>query len=77
MARKRRKESAKAAAGMKVYRTAVYVRLSREDGRKIESGTVENQKELLEGYVDGEPSLELAGVYVDRHVSGTKFVEVR
>lgn len=79
MARKRRKESAKAAAasapaaGMKVYRTAVYVRLSREDGRKIESDTVENQKELLEGYVDGEPSLELAGVYVDRHVSGTKF----
>ena len=79
MARKRRKESAKAAAasapaaGMKVYRTAVYVRLSREDGRKIESDTVENQKELLEGYVDREPSLELAGVYVDRHVSGTKF----
>lgn len=79
MARKSRKEIAKAvaasapAAGMKVYRTAVYVRLSREDERKIESDTVENQKELLEGYVDGEPSLELAGVYVDRHVSGTKF----
>lgn len=37
MARKRRKENAKAAAastpaaGMKVYRTAVYVRLSRDD----------------------------------------------
>lgn len=79
MARKRRKENAKAAAasapaaGMKVYRTAVYVRLSREDGRKIESDTVENQKEMLEGFVAGEPSLDLAGVYVDRHVSGTKF----
>lgn len=50
MARKSRKEIARAvaasapAAGMKVYRTAVYVRLSREDGRKIESDTVENQK---------------------------------
>ena len=79
MARKSRKEIARAvaasapAAGMKVYRTAVYVRLSREDGRKIESDTVENQKELLEGYVDREPSLELAGMYVDRHVTGTKF----
>lgn len=79
MARKSRKESAKAvaasapAAGMKVYRTAVYVRLSREDERKIESDTVENQRALLEGFVDGEPSLELADVYVDRHVSGTKF----
>ena len=78
MARKSRKEGARAAAsapaaGRKVYRTAVYVRLSREDGRKIESDTVENQKELLEGFVAGEPSLELAGVYVDRHVSGTKF----
>lgn len=79
MARKSRKESAKAVAaavpvaGMKVYRTAVYVRLSREDGRKIESDTVENQKGLLVGFVDGEPSLELTGVYVDRHVSGTKF----
>ena len=79
MARKSRKEIARAvaasapAAGMKVYRTAVYVRLFREDGRKIESDTVENQKELLEGYVDREPSLELAGMYVDRHVTGTKF----
>ena len=79
MARKSRKESAMAVAasapavGMKVYRTAVYVRLSREDERKIESDTVENQRALLEGFVDGEPSLELADVYVDRHVSGTKF----
>jgi len=79
MARKSRKESAKAVAasapvaGMKVYRTAVYVRLSREDERKIESDTVENQRALLEGFVDGEPLLELADVYVDRHVSGTKF----
>ena len=79
MARKSRKGSREAvaapalAAGMRVYRTAVYVRLSREDGRKIESDTVENQRTLLEEYVAGEPSLEMAGVYVDRHVSGTRF----
>ena len=77
MARKSRRGNAGAlapsAAGIRVYRTAVYVRLSREDGRKVESDTVENQRALLEDYVAGEPSLELAGVYVDRHVTGTKF----
>ncbi len=77
MARKSRRGNAGAlapsAAGIRVYRTAVYVRLSREDGRKVESDTVENQRALLEDYVAGEPSLELVGVYVDRHVTGTKF----
>lgn len=77
MARKSRRGNAGAlapsAAGIRVYRTAVYVRLSREDGRKVESDTVENQRALLEDYVAGEPSLELTGVYVDRHVTGTKF----
>jgi len=77
MARKSRRGNAGAlapsAAGIRVYRTAVYVRLSREDGRKVESDTVENQRALLEDYVAGEPSLELAGGYVDRHVTGTKF----
>ncbi|MCM1296948.1 MAG: recombinase family protein [Muribaculaceae bacterium] len=78
MARKSRKKGAGAgaaapAAGGKVWRAAVYVRLSREDERKVESDTVENQRAFLEDYVAGEPSLELAGVYVDRHVSGTRF----
>ena len=62
MARKSRRGNAGAAAsapaaGMRVYRTAVYVRLSREDGRKMESDTVENQRALLEDYVAGEPCL--------------------
>lgn len=75
MARKSRRKNAGAApaAGGKVWKTAVYVRLSREDERKVESDTVENQRALLEDYVAGDPSLELAGVYVDRHVTGTKF----
>jgi len=78
MARKSRKGNAGAvasvpAAGGQVYQTAIYVRLSREDGRKVESDTVENQRAFLEDYVAGDPSLELAGVYVDRHVTGTKF----
>ena len=57
----------------KGYKTALYVRLSREDERKIESETVENQIELLKDYIGKDPSLVLVDEYVDRHVTGTKF----
>lgn len=76
MARKSRKESAAAvsqAAEVKGYKTAVYVRLSREDERKIESESVENQLEFLKDYVVKDSSLVLIDEYVDRHVTGTKF----
>ena len=76
MARKSRKESAvvtPAAAEVKGYKTAIYVRLSREDERKIASESVENQMEFLKDFVEKESSLALTGEYVDRHVTGTKF----
>lgn len=76
MARKSRKGPAAAApqaVEAKKYKTAIYVRLSREDERKVESESVENQREFLEDYVAGDPSLSLVGEYVDRHVTGTKF----
>ena len=76
MARKSRKESAAvtpAAAEVKGYKTAIYVRLSREDERKIASESVENQMEFLKDFVEKDSSLVMAGEYVDRHVTGTKF----
>ena len=76
MARKSRKENAVSVVTAKEehgYKTAIYVRLSREDERKIESDTVENQLALLRDYVDKDDSLFLKGEYVDRHVTGTKF----
>lgn len=57
----------------KTYRTAIYVRLSGEDERKIESESVENQLDLLKEYVEKESSLVLADSYIDRGISGTKF----
>ena len=33
------------------YRTALYLRLSREDGDKTESDSIANQRTLLEAYV--------------------------
>jgi hypothetical protein len=63
MARKSRKENAAAVATMTEksgYRTAIYVRLSREDERKIESDTVENQIEFLQDFVEKDDSLILS-----------------
>ncbi len=76
MARKSRKENVVPAVSPveeQGYKTAIYVRLSREDERKIESDTVENQLALLRDYVDKDASLVLKGEYVDKHVTGTKF----
>ncbi len=75
MARKSRKKTAAVSspAEVKGYKTAIYVRLSREDERKIESESVENQIEFLRNFVSRDASLLLIDEYVDRHVTGTKF----
>lgn len=76
MARKSRKGSVVTVPQtleVKGYRTAIYVRLSREDERKIEGESVENQLEFLKDFVSKDPSLVLTDDYVDRHVTGTKF----
>lgn len=76
MARKSRKQAVvttQTATNNKKYRTAIYVRLSNEDERKVESESVENQLKFLEDYVQKEDSLEEADSYVDRGVTGTKF----
>lgn len=76
MARKSRKATVSSEAKdveVKGCQTALYVRLSREDERKIESDTVENQIELLRDYAGKDPSLTVVDEYIDRHVTGTKF----
>ena len=58
---------------MKIWRAALYVRLSREDGDKVESDSIANQKELLHQFVDLEPDISVFNVYVDDGWSGTNF----
>ena len=48
----------------KVCRVAIYVRLSVEDERKIESESVENQIKLLRQYVETSDDLVESGLYV-------------
>ena len=54
-------------------KTALYIRLSREDGDREESDSVGNQKKLLLDYLSGRPDMELQGIYTDDGYTGTSF----
>ena len=56
-----------------LYRAALYIRLSREDGDKEESDSVGNQKKLLLGFVERNAEIMVRDVYVDDGYSGTSF----
>lgn len=83
MARKSRKPTAsalgkqKAAAGqnmeIKMYRTAVYARLSVEDSKNPDCDTIENQLSLVRNFVESQPYLKQTAEYIDNGVSGTRF----
>lgn len=57
----------------RVYRAGGYVRLSMEDSGRPGADTIENQKELVRGYIEGQPDMELAGLYCDNGRTGTDF----
>ena len=55
------------------YRTALYLRLSREDGDKTESDSIANQRTLLESYAADHPELCIVDEFVDDGYSGSNF----
>lgn len=57
----------------KVYRTAIYTRLSREDGDKAESNSIASQRVLCEEYIKNHSDLELVKTFVDDGWSGVNF----
>lgn len=57
----------------KVYRTAIYARLSQDDGDKAESNSIVNQKALCEEYIRKRDDLEAVATYVDDGYSGVSF----
>lgn len=73
MSNEKKKGDAPAATGRGVlWKVALYIRLSKEDG-KDESESVVNQKKILEAYMEtrvGGP-YEIAGYYVDDGLTGT------
>ena len=56
-----------------IYQTAVYIRLSNDDGDKEESNSVVNQKKLLTDFVNQKDDLTLYDTYVDDGYTGTNF----
>ncbi len=54
-------------------KTALYIRLSREDGDKAESLSVSNQRLQLKEYIDSRDDLSLYDIYVDDGYTGTNF----
>ena len=58
---------------MQKFKTAGYIRLSKEDRIKDESNSVTNQKAIIDSYVKKSEDLELVDFYIDDGYSGTTF----
>lgn len=57
----------------KIWKTALYCRLSREDGDRPESDSIGNQRRLLTEYVQARPELAVHDCYIDDGYTGTNF----
>lgn len=55
------------------YMAGVYSRISREDGDKVESDSLANQRELIKAFVKKHPEIEIVEYYNDDNYSGTNF----
>jgi len=75
MARTSRKGAAQQVStpAERVWRVAVYVRLSLEDSGRKGADTIGTQIELVTGYVNERPYLTLIDTYIDNGASGADF----
>ena len=55
------------------YAAALYLRLSREDGDKAESDSIQNQRELIKQFVSKHPEIKKTQEFIDDGFSGTNF----
>ena len=55
------------------YSAGSYLRLSREDGDKAESDSIQNQRELIGEYLKSHPEITKVKEFVDDGFSGTNF----
>lgn len=55
------------------YKVAKYMRLSREDGDDRESESIENQRDILNNYINEHKDLEDIEEYIDDGYTGTNF----
>lgn len=55
------------------YTAAIYLRISRDDGDKVESDSIQNQRELIREYLKKHPEITKTSEFVDDGYSGTNF----
>lgn len=64
-------------AAQQIYDVFAYYRLSKEDGDKVESDSIQNQRELIRNFIDGRPELRFCIDAADGRVHGDKFRAAR
>lgn len=57
----------------KILRVAVYLRLSAEDGDKVESNSISNQRTLIHEYLKSHEEFSIVKEFIDDGYSGTNF----
>jgi len=57
----------------KLWSAGLYIRLSREDGDKLESESVTSQRDMLHNFLSQNPDINLYDVYIDDGFTGTNF----
>lgn len=57
----------------RTYQVGIYIRLSREDGDDRESESVENQRDIINNFIETQKDLEFLDEYVDDRLHRHKF----
>ena len=73
MARKSKYEQPSAKLSTTLWKPALYIRLSREDGDREESNSIASQRELLTEFVDTQTDMAAPRLYTDDGCTGTDF----
>ena len=73
MARKSKYEHSSAKLSTILWKPALYIRLSREDGDREESNSIASQRELLTEFVDTQTDMAAPRLYTDDGCTGTDF----
>ena len=57
----------------RIYRADAYLRLSKEDGDKVESDSIANQRDLIRHFLADKPDIQLVDEQIDDGYSGATF----
>ena len=58
---------------MRIYRAVKYLRLSEQDGDKQESESIENQRDIIDDFINNNDDLKAVGEYIDDGYTGGNF----